>query len=149
MAKDLKVSKKKSGELSSEVAQCNMRIRGLQEELRSEKEKNRLSNEHVVMLKENLESKQSSVVELKRMVSVEIMDAGEWSMYVHYTLYIHTYVRMYVRISCSDPCMYVHVYVYCLTDLPYLAYIDIYCTELNTVHAYHNACTVDTVVLLY
>ena len=70
MAKDLKLSKKKSGELSSEVAQCNMRIRGLQEELRSEKEKNRLSNEHVAMLKENLESKQSSVVELKRMVRV-------------------------------------------------------------------------------
>ena len=77
MAKDLKVSKKKSGGLSSEVAQCNMRIRGLQEELRSEKEKNRLSNEYVAMLKESLESKQSSVVELKRMVSVEIMDAGD------------------------------------------------------------------------
>ena len=68
MSKDLKTSKKRCGELSSEVAQANMRIRGLHEELKSEKDKNKLSAEHVAMLKDSLEEKQTSVVELKRMV---------------------------------------------------------------------------------
>jgi chromosome segregation ATPase len=77
VSKDLKTSKKRCGELSSEVAQANMRIRGLHEELKSEKDKNKLSAEHVAMLKDSLEEKQTSVVELKRMLDAERMAVME------------------------------------------------------------------------
>lgn len=52
----------------SEASQLGLQLRGVREELRIEKERNKAINEHVALLKESVGQKQTAILELKRKV---------------------------------------------------------------------------------
>ena len=47
-----------------------MQLRGVREELRIEKERNKAISEHVGLLKESVDQKQAAILELKRKVRI-------------------------------------------------------------------------------
>ena len=52
----------------SEASQLGLQLRGVHEELRIERERNKAINEHVALLKESVDQKQTAILELKRKV---------------------------------------------------------------------------------
>ena len=84
MSKDIKTTKKKSDQFASEASQLGLQLRGMREELRIEKEKNKAVSEHVGLLKESVDQKQTAILELKRKVRT----------YVHTQSRMHTHTHI-------------------------------------------------------
>ena len=94
LSKDIKTTKKKSDQFASEASQLGLQLRGVREELRVEKERSKAISEHVGLLKESVDQKQSAILEMKRKVCMYVCTRTTHTLLLNVSLGLsYTYSR--------------------------------------------------------